>query len=172
MPIQLIDDSPAEAAAPPRANRHPWRDYAPFLLYALTGFTGLLAEQGFEKYIALLVGATASASAVVLFTYFLGFALGGAAAGRLIKGRQIARPLLVYGLIELLVGASCVAFSYAFHGVVETLAPLQNLLGGTALRFQARFLCGCILVLPTAALMGASFPLIASALDGEFACSV
>jgi spermidine synthase len=38
-------------------------------------------------------------------------------------------------------------------------------LGGTALRFQARFLCGCILVLPTAALMGASFPLIASALD-------
>jgi spermidine synthase len=146
-------------------NRELWHDRTPFLLYALTGFTGLLAEQGFEKYIALLVGATASASTVVLFTYFLGFALGGVAAGRLIKGRRIARPLLVYGIIELLVGVSCVVFTYSFHSIVESLAPLQNLFGGTALRFQARFLCGCILVLPTAALMGASFPLIASALD-------
>src|ERR1035438_3073452 len=71
----------------------------------------------------------------------------------------------MYGLIELLVGICCVVFSYSFHSLVETLAPLQNLFGGTALRFQARFLCGCILVLPAAALMGASFPLIASALD-------
>jgi spermidine synthase len=78
-------------------------------------------------------------------------------------GRRIARPLLVYGLIELLVGVSCVV--YSFHSLVEALAPLQNLFGATALRFQERFLCGCILVLPTAALMGASFPLIASALD-------
>jgi len=138
---------------------------AALLLYSLTGFTGLLAEQGFEKYVALLVGATASASAVVLFTYFLGFAGGGIATGRLIKGRRIARPLLIYGLIELLVGISCVVFAYSFHGLVELLAPLQNMFGSTALRFEARFLFGCILVLPTAALMGASFPLIASALD-------
>src|ERR1035441_10850855 len=91
----------------------------PLMLYALTGFSGLLAEQGFEKYVQLLVGATASASAVVLFTYFLGFALGGVAAGRLIKGRRIARPLLMYGLIELLVGISCVVFSYSFHVLIE-----------------------------------------------------
>jgi spermidine synthase len=93
--------------------------------------------------------------------------VGGVAAGRLIKSRRIARPLLVYGLIELLVGVSCVVFTYSFHSLVEALAPMQNLFGGTALRFQARFLCGCILVLPTAALMGASFPLIARALDSE-----
>jgi spermidine synthase len=167
MPASLINNRAAEAAACQPAIRHRLHDRAPFLLYALTGFTGLLAEQGFEKYIALLVGATASASAVVLFTYFLGFALGGVAAGRLIKGRRIAHPLRMYGLIELLIGISCVAFSYSFHGLIETLAPLQSLLGGTALRFQARFLCGCMLVLPTAMLMGASFPLIASAVDSE-----
>src|ERR1039457_3922119 len=112
MPIILLSDSPAAPLQP--ADRHPWNDRTPFLLYALTGFTGLLAEQGFEKYIALLVGATASASAVVLFTYFLGFALGGIAAGRLIKGRRISRPLLVYGTIELLVGITSLVFSYSF----------------------------------------------------------
>jgi MFS family permease len=165
MPIDIRNDHPSETARLERSGSQVWRDRAPFLLYALTGFTGLLAEQGFEKYVSLLVGATASASAVVLFTYFLGFALGGVAAGRLIQGRRIARPLLVYGLIELLVGISCVAFTYSFHGLIETLAPLQNLLGGAALRFQMRFLCACLLILPTAALMGASFPLIASAVD-------
>jgi len=165
MSISLQEYRSAETASPQPVNRHPWHDRTPFLLYALTGFTGLLAEQGFEKYVALLVGATASASAVVLFTYFLGFALGGAAAGRLIKGRRVKRPLVVYGIIELSVGVSCVLFSYSFHGLIETLAPLQNLFGGTLLQAQARFLCACTLVLPTAALMGASFPLIASALD-------
>ncbi len=58
----------------------------PFLLYALTGFTGVLAEQGFEKYMSLLVGATAAASAVVIATYFLGFALGSWLVGRRFAG--------------------------------------------------------------------------------------
>jgi spermidine synthase len=162
--LSLIE-KPVETGPAHLASDRGWRSHAPFFLYALTGFTGLLAEQGFERYIALLVGATASASAAVLFTYFLGFALGGIAAGRCIRGRRIARPLLVYGVIELLVGISCVVFSYSFQRLVGAMAPLQNLFGGTALQFPARFLCGCVLVLPTAALMGASFPLIASALD-------
>lgn len=139
----------------------------PLLLYGMTGFAGVLAEQGFEKYISLLVGATASASAVVLFTYFLGFALGGVAAGHLLRKTRISRPLLAYGLVELLVGVSCVAFAYSFHSLMETMAPFQNLFGSAAMKLQVRFVCGCMLVLPTAALMGASFPLIASALDNR-----
>jgi spermidine synthase len=135
------------------------------LLYGLTGFSGLVAEQGFEKYTSLLVGATASASAVVLFTYFLGFATGSAAAGHWIRRGRIRRPLLVYGLVELLIGISCVLFAYSFHGVMERIAPFQNLFGSGLAKFGVRFLCGCLLVLPTASLMGASFPLIASALD-------
>src|SRR5450755_4483005 len=95
----------------------------PLVLYALTGFSGLLAEQGFEKYIQLLVGATASASAVVLFAYFLGFALGGIAAAMLIRKGRVARPLLAYGLVELTIGISCVAFTYCFHPVMGALAP-------------------------------------------------
>lgn len=137
----------------------------PLILYGLTGFSGLVAEQGFEKYVSLLVGATASASSVVLFTYFLGFALGSVAAGRYIKSGRVCRPLLAYGLLELLIGISCVAFSYTFHGLMEKMALFQNLFESAAMKFEVRFICGCLLVLPTAALMGASFPLIASALD-------
>ena len=42
----------------PVAPRRPALGF-PLAFYAITGFAGLLAEQGFEKYIALLVGATA-----------------------------------------------------------------------------------------------------------------
>jgi MFS family permease len=87
------------------------RRFLPYALYGLTGFAGLLAEQGFEKYIALLVGATAAASAVVIFAYFLGFALGSLVAGRLVERGRVRQPLRAYGWIELAVGVSCVLFS-------------------------------------------------------------
>lgn len=158
--------SMATLTADPPAARAIRATAAPLLLlYALTGFTGLLAEQGFERYISLLVGATASASAVVLFTYFLGFALGGFAVAGYVKRGRIRHPLKLYGALELLVGAGSVAFTYVFHHLVARLAPWQTLFGSPLGKEAIRFAFGCLLILPVAALMGASFPLIAQALD-------
>ena len=134
-------------------------------LYACTGFTGLLIEQGFERYMLLLVGATVSASSVVIFAYFLGFALGGFAIAMLQKRSHISRPLLWYGVIELAVGAAAILFTYAFHPLVGRLAPLQGLLQDPMAKALVRFLFGCAFVLPAAALMGASFPLMAQVVD-------
>ncbi len=135
------------------------------VLYGMTGFSGLIAEQALEKYVTLLVGATASASAVVIFTYFLGFAVGGLAAGRLLKRALVRNPLRAYAGVELLTGCACVVFSFAFPAAMVLLAPLQNLISGEFGKYLIRFVSGCILVLPIAALMGASFPLLAQALD-------
>lgn len=143
------------------------RNTLPFILYGMTGFTGLLAEQGLEKYITLLVGATATASAVVVFTYFLGFVIGGIVAAQLLKRGALRRPLKTYALLELLVGIACVLFSYLLASMIQTLAPLQNLASTEFGKYSVRFGCGCLLALPIAALMGASFPLIAQALNNE-----
>jgi len=99
---------------------------APLGLYALTGFSGVLAEQGFEKYIALLVGATVFSSATVIFAYFLGFGLGAWAIAAVTRRGWIMRPLLTYGVLELLVGVSCVAFTYGFHPLSAHLAPVKS----------------------------------------------
>ena len=139
----------------------------PFVLYALTGFAGLLAEQGFEKYVTLLTGATASGAAVVIFSYFLGFAAGSALAGALLERGAIRRPLRTYGTLEFLVGVSCVGFAYEFHRALEILAPLQAQLTAPVAKFLSRFAFGSILVLPTATLMGASFPLVAHVVDRD-----
>ena len=148
-----------------RAAKH--KAAMPLLLYAMTGFTGLLAEQGLEKYTTLLVGATVAASAAVIFTYFLGFALGGFVAARLLGRGMIRKPLRSYAILELAVGISCIGFSYAFHPSMALLAPLQNLAAGQVGKLAVRFGCACLLVLPIAALMGASFPLIAQVLDNN-----
>src|SRR5271156_1784107 len=78
------------------------------VLYGMAGFSGLIAEQVLEKYVTLLVGVTASASAVVIFTYFLGFAVGGLAAGSLLKRGFVQNPLRAYAGIELLTGCVCI----------------------------------------------------------------
>jgi len=96
---------------------------AVLVLYTMSGFTGLLAEQGIEKYTGLLVGVTASAAAVVVFTYFLGFAIGGFVAARLLRRGSLRRSLQAYGLVELSVGIACAVFTYAFHPAMEALAP-------------------------------------------------
>jgi hypothetical protein len=135
------------------------------VLYGMTGFSGLIAEQVLEKYVTLLVGATASASAVIIFTYFLGFAVGGLIAAYVLKRGVVQNPLRAYAGIELLTGCACVMFSFGFPSAMALLAPLQNLVAGEFGKYLVRFLCGCILVLPVAGLMGASFPLLAQALD-------
>src|SRR5947207_2269598 len=139
----------------------------PFVLYGLTGFAGLLAEQGFEKYVTLLTGATASGAAVVIFSYFLGFASGSALAGALLARGAIRRPLRTYGTLEFLVGVSCIGFAFGFHRTLEVLSPLQGQFASPVGKFLARFAFGSILILPTATLMGASFPLIAHVVDRD-----
>jgi predicted nucleic acid-binding protein len=48
MPIELID-RPAENDSPGLASRQIWHDRAPFILYALTGFTGLSRSASYSS---------------------------------------------------------------------------------------------------------------------------
>src|SRR5580698_9423421 len=134
-----------DVRAPERSPRVESRVTALLVLYGMTGFSGLIAEQALEKYVTLLVGATASASAAVIFTYFLGFAVGGLAAGRVLKRGLVRNPLRAYAGIELLTGCACVAFSFGFPIAMPLLAPLQNLTDGEFGRYLVRFVSACIL---------------------------
>lgn len=143
------------------------RDQLPFILYGLTGFTGLLSEQSFERYVSLLVGATVSASAVVLFSYFLGFAIGGAAAAELLRRGRIRKPWRLYGTLELGIGVTCIGLTYWFHPLSAMLAPLLASVESGFSLHAIRFAIGCMYILPAAILMGASFPLLAQVVDSQ-----
>jgi spermidine synthase len=129
------------------------------LLYFASGAVGLVDEVIFFKYLSLAFGATAHASSTVLVAFMAGLALGASAAAA--WDRRIRRPLLVYGVLEVAVGAACAAAPWLFAAVTRlyvslatgasSLAALELLRGGLA---------GAVVVLPTMA-MGATLPLVA-----------
>src|SRR5450755_4690608 len=83
-----------------------------YLLFCLSGFVGVLAEQVFEKMLSVVVGASTPAAATVLAVYFLGLCVGGYLATLLMK-RSI--PSLVgYGAAELGVAVCSLSLLFFF----------------------------------------------------------
>ena len=136
------------------------------LLYGLSGALGLVYEVAFNKYLALVFGATAYASSAVLVAFMGGLALGAWIASKV--ERWIRRPLLAYGIVELAIGAFCMFSPLGFHllsnlyvnAVVKnpgSLATLSALRAGVAV----------LVVLVPAGGMGATLPLLARFVQGE-----
>lgn len=77
-------------------------------LTLLTGFSGLVYEVTWQKYLATLLGSHAEATAAVLGLFLgglsLGYALFGSLTRRLVqRAESIGRPpplLLLYGIVE------------------------------------------------------------------------
>ena len=92
------------------------------LLTVLTGFSGLVYEVTWQKYLATLLGSHSEATAAVLGLFLGGLALGYSLFGALTR-RLVARArsqgraaplLLVYGAVEASIGV----FALALPGLV------------------------------------------------------
>lgn len=148
------------------SERRPERLTLVAVLYGLSGGLGLVYEVAFNKYLALVFGATAYASSAVLVAFMGGLALGAHLAGRV--ERRIRRPLLAYALVELTIGAFCMFAPFTFHILSqlyvsavarspESLAMLSALRGAMAV----------VVVLLPACGMGATLPLLARFVQRE-----
>ena len=76
-------------------------------LFLVSGATGLLYEVAFSKLLAYIFGATAYAVSTVLAAFMGGLALGAHFGGK--NAARAARPLMVYGALEVVVGLVCAA---------------------------------------------------------------
>ena len=134
------------------------------LCFFLSGFAALLYETVWLRQFAILVGTSEQALAIVLASYMGGLALGAAVAGTYV--RQIRRPLLTYGVLELLIAVSallmplglwCVRYLQAslFGGLPEP--PAAGGLAQGVFTFCSVF---GLIAIPTG-LMGATLPLLA-----------
>ncbi len=85
---------------------------AVLLLTVFTGFSGLVYEVVWQKYLAILLGSHSEATAAVLGIFLAGLAAGyklfGAMTRRLVAaGEASGRPprlLLLYGCVEAAIG--------------------------------------------------------------------
>jgi spermidine synthase len=132
-------------------------------LFITTGFTGLLAEQSFEKLLSSLLGASTPAAAVVLAVYFLGLSLGAVLYPRMTS--RMGHPLRLYAALEMAIALWSVFLLAGSHALVGLFVPLLRLGVGHFWMLQLlRGLVACIWILPPTLAMGATFPAIVEAL--------
>ena len=131
--------------------------------FLLSGFAALLYQAAWLKKLAVVFGTSHLAVATVLAAYMAGLAGGAALAARMVE--RVRRPILVYGLLEALIGISAL-LAPALLDAAQALfvflhggQPAPASAGGVGQSLY--YLCATFVVLavPTGA-MGATLPLL------------
>ena len=118
-----------------------------FLLFFLSGISGLVYESLWSRYLKLFVGSAATAQILVLALFMGGMSLGSLLAGR--QSARVERPVLAYGLVEGLIGLYALAFPYLYAGVTrlcyDSLFPA---VGGAGVPF-VKWTAAALLIAPS-----------------------
>ena len=141
-----------------------------YALFVASGATGLVYEVTWFRNLSLIFGASFESSSIVLAAFMGGMSLGGFVFGRL--ARRFDRPLRVYALLELGIGALALVLPSLMRAIDALYLALADGDGSVdaglvALRGALAFVA---LVLPTF-LMGATLPVVTRLLveeDTEF----
>ena len=153
-------------AAAPLLSKGSRRILLILLLFFVSGACGLLYQVVWARKLVLLFGTTAYAVSTVLSIFFLGLGFGSLYGGRLAD--RTPRPLLLYGVFEMVIGLWALFFIVAIgrgeSAVVWVLrAGAFSRHAGIALR--ALLALGFLLV--PVLLMGATLPLLAKAVSTD-----
>jgi len=143
------------------------------LLTILTGFTGLVYEVAWQRYLATLLGSHGEATAAVLGIFLGGLSVGYALFGRATRwlverargrGRPV-RLLAFYALVEGGIGIYALLFPLLFGAAqqISLLGPVDH----AALGFAFDVALSALLIGPPAILMGGTIPILTLALAGD-----
>lgn len=167
---QLLSRFAGEAAATgtarvaPAAGAALARKFA--LMFFASGAAALVYQVLFAKELALVFGSTATATFTVLATFLGGMAIGSFAGG--VIAHRVARPVLVYAVIEAAIGVYCIATPSLFIGMQGVYVALAaGAAPAAAYLIALRVLLGALVLLVPTVLMGATLPLLAAALGRQ-----
>ncbi|MEP6707268.1 MAG: fused MFS/spermidine synthase, partial [Pyrinomonadaceae bacterium] len=131
--------------------------------FVLSGATALIYEVLWARMLGLVFGATTLAISAVLAAFMGGLAIGSALAGR--YGTRAKRPVRWYGVIEIAIGLYALLVPLLFRGIDRVYALVWQQLHPESYAFAGwRFLLSSLVLIVPTALMGATLPLLSSAL--------
>ena len=134
-----------------------------YVLFTASGFAGLIYESIWTQYLKLFLGHAAYAQSLVLAVFMGGMAAGAAWCGR--RSARMANPLMAYAAVEALVGLAALAFHAVFVSLTDwSYERVLPALGNEWLALGAKLAVSCLLILPQAVLLGATFPLMSAGL--------
>src|SRR2546427_6019804 len=133
-----------------------------FLLFALSGFTGLIYESLWSHYLKLFLGHAAFAQSFVLIVFMGGMALGAWLASRFTARTE--NLLRWYGGIEALIGILALVFHAVFVWLMDvSLGHVVAGLGNPVAVEVYKLSLSAALLLPATILLGMTFPLMSGA---------
>jgi spermidine synthase len=135
-------------------------------LFVMSGATGLVDQLCFSKYLSYVVGSTAHAVSAVLSAFMTGLALGAFLGGR--YSLKVKRPLVAYGVLELVVAITVALSPAAFQALAPLYAAIaRSAPGSLALLSAVRWLGALLIVVVPTTAMGATLPLLSRLLPSS-----
>ncbi|MCM8813621.1 MAG: fused MFS/spermidine synthase [Candidatus Omnitrophica bacterium] len=145
-----------------------YRVYAIFACFFFSGAAGLMYEVVWAKYMALLVGGTAYAHALVLAVFMGGLAVGNAFLGRRVD--RSSSPLRLFAWFEFGITVWGVSSHYLFMVARDFLTGSARQGGWPALFFYSTACAAGVLIMaPATILMGGTLPALSKWLIRAFA---
>jgi spermidine synthase len=132
---------------------------------ALSGFVALGAEVLWTRLLSLMLGATVYAFSIILGVFLSGLGVGSMVGAAVSRRLQTSRLML--GIAQLLLVVSLTWGAYAVAVLVPSPDFAPSLLPTPALLFLENLKRTAWVVLPSAILWGASFPLALAALENK-----
>ena len=130
-----------------------------FILFAFSGFSGLIYESIWSHYLKLFLGHAAYAQTLVLAIFMGGMALGSWLCSR--YSWRWKNLLVGYALAEGLIGLAALLFHPAFDHVTQfAYTSVMPAIGEPALINTFKWLLATVLILPQSVLLGMTFPLM------------
>lgn len=131
-----------------------------YLIFFASGATGLVYQVLWLRLTNLVFGNTSYAVATVLAAFMAGLALGNWRLG--VYSDKVARPLFLYGVLEVLIGVSAFLVPLLFDAVDNIywhVAPDIAAVPGAG--FSVRFVAAFAIMLVPTFLMGGTLPAMA-----------
>ena len=138
-----------------------------FIIFAISGFSGLIYESIWSHYLKLFLGHAAYAQSLVLIIF-----MGGMALGSWIASRYSARsksPLLLYASVELIIGLAALLFHDLFTSLIEVFySSVLPSMGSPMTGAILKWLAASILIMPQSILLGMTFPMMSAGIIRRF----
>ncbi len=143
----------------PSSRTRPARRGLILALFVGSGAAGLVYQVVWSRELVLVFGNTTQAVSTIVTAFMAGLGFGSLAGGRW-AGRS-ARPLRLYGAIELGVAVLAMFLPFAFDDLAELYrGAYPSLVDNTLALTAVRFALALAAVAPATFLMGATLPLL------------
>lgn len=138
-----------------------------FLLFAVSGFSGLIYESIWSHYLKLFLGHAAYAQVLVLAMFMGGMAFGAWFASRVTS--RLRNLLLAYAVVEGIIGVLAIVFhkTFVFTVAVSYSEVIPFLSTPWSVELY-KWTIGTLLILPQSILLGATFPFMSAGLIRRF----